>query len=111
MRPFLLCTLLVLAAACSKKHDNDKVPPAVQSLIDSFKCGANGCYASVTEYRMTDSLWHGMSIYVYSVGGPACDGFPLFFDANGNKLQLPKDYQISSFQHDTELIRTVWKCQ
>jgi hypothetical protein len=112
MRPLLLSTLLILALACTKSKKHESVPPSVQALIDSFKCGENGCNASVSEYHMKNNLWKGATIYVFLVGGPACDGFPLFFDAEGNKLELPKDYQFAAnFQNDAELIKTTWKCQ
>ena len=99
----LLGILAITLFACKKEPsvNLDGVPESVVKLTENDNCT---CDPQINLFR-----WDGRLLYVYMISGPACDGFPVFFDEEGNRVELTNE-EIRTFLEEAERVKTIWKC-
>ena len=88
----LICGFFV---NCSKDKSLN-LPPSLQKLTEQTECS---CNPYIEDYTLNEN-----TIYIYSCGGPACDCFATYYDANGEEFQPQSSDQADFVKH-------VWSCK
>ncbi len=103
MKKTIFKLLLITLLFTSCKKEEDKIPAAIQAIIDENNCT---CLPFIDLY-----LWRGKPVFVLGIRGPQClSAGPVFYDEDGNKFELEKGYTNSKFFEDAMFIKNIWRC-
>lgn len=104
MKRILISACIVFSFyACTKNGETNDLPPALKEVIrENSSCT---CLPYLAKYE-----WQEKTVYLLGSKGPACQTIPLYYDENGNKINLPTNYTYDNFSKDAKLIGIVWEC-
>lgn len=92
---------VLLISSCKKSYTGD---PDVPKKIKELEAGCS-CGSSINQYT-----WRGQTVFVFYFG-VNCDGVPIFYDENANKLQvLGRGYTIFDFDKEATFVKIAWRC-
>lgn len=94
--------LITLQIACTKNKINDPLPDALQTIIDNSNCT---CQPWINKY-----YWKAQDVYVLGYAGVTCNWVPVYFDASGTTIEMPKDYTFGDFLKQAAFIEKNWDC-
>lgn len=101
---FIAFALLLTLFSCSKKDSNDAhLPAGIQQAIAGYTSCT--CDPYIKLYT-----WRGQSVYLQYILGPLCNGIPIYYDANGERLTMEAGYTLDMFLAESVFVRTVWEC-
>ena len=97
-----LCILAInlLFISCKKKENSEIPQPIKEIMSASDDCT---CNPFIDQY-----LWKGQVIYLSSCGGPACDCTTLFYNKNGERIEMI--INNDKFREESTFIRNIWTC-
>jgi len=107
-RVFILASLtafISLFYSCSKENPDSS---EVANLIKTLKLQNPGC---TCDPYLDQYSWRNETVYVLLYGGPACDWFPTFYTAKGQKFTLSPGYSFDDFIQESVFTKSVWSCK
>ena len=101
---FPLILSIIFFNACSKENqDLQNLPDSLKEIIaESQDCF---CNPFIDKYE-----WRNKNVYLSSCNGPACNGYQLFYDEDGQQIKMDSA-SIHHFQDSAALIKVVWSCK
>lgn len=103
---FILLGFMSLAMfSCSKNEEDPyaELPAPLRAIVAGRDCT---CDPYIDLYK-----WQGQDVYILLTRGPACNSVPLYFDSNGNSIEMEEGYTLDDFRNEGEKIKTVWTCE
>ena len=102
---YVLTMGVCLIAACKKSHPNNKE----EELINKVKAESKTtcfCNPYLKKY-----LWQGETVYMRYMNGANCDGFPIFYNSNGEQFNLHQEVTFEKFLAESTFIQVLWSCK
>lgn len=101
---YVLTVGACLLTACKK----DKVNTVEEELINKVKAENPNCVCLpfIAKYE-----WLGRIVYVQSYMGPACNTIPAFYNASGEKTEVPAGTRYDDFIAQSTFIKEIWSCK
>lgn len=101
---YVLTVGACLLTACKK----DKVNTVEDELINKVKSENPDCICDpfINKYE-----WLGRIVYVQAYMGPACSTMPAFYNASGEKTEVPARISFDDFIAQSTFIKEVWSCE
>lgn len=90
---------------CSKEKDEKTdAPAAIKELILSYtNCT---CDPYIDKY-----FWRDKIVYLSGCRGPACDCIAVYYDKNGEKLNMSSGYTPDNFLQESQFVKNIWSCK
>ena len=90
--------------SCSKERQEvPVVPESLKTIMETSDCVCDGYINLYT--------WKNQSVYVLGYKGPACDWRPVYFDQNGEEMEMENGYSYTDFLQESKLIKNIWSCK
>ena len=106
MRATASCLLLFIFLLLSCKRDKtiSELPQPLKTFIANSKDCT--CEPFIDKY-----LWRNQTVYLSSCGGPTCDCITLYYNEQGEKMNMDSGYYPDQFRQEAQLVKHVWRCR
>ncbi len=101
-----ICLLGIVAGSlcgCQKKNVGPygELPESIVRLMDNKACA---CDPRIALWK-----WGEQLLYVHYHAGPHCNSIMLFFDLDGNEIQLDQA-ERNQLMSEREVVKIIWEC-
>jgi hypothetical protein len=101
---FIAFALSLVLFSCSKKDNNPALPAGIQLAIDTYTSCT--CDPYIKLYA-----WRGQAVYLQYIAGPTCNGVPVYYNKDGERITMDTGYTLDQFLAESRFVRTVWQCR
>jgi hypothetical protein len=101
---YVLTVGVCLLTACKKNKPNT----VEEELISKVRSENPDCICDpfISKYE-----WLGRVVYVQAYMGPACSTIPAFYNASGEKTEVPSRISFDEFIAQSTFIKEIWSCK